>query len=68
MSVHARTTDRSAREKDSWDARLIFFVCFVPSLVRVAAKRCLRGRASHQSIVHEARAAAYTCVSFAFMG
>lgn len=50
------------------EVRVIFLVCFIPSLIRVAAMRCLRGRTSDQSIVQEAKAAAYTCVSFAFMG
>ena len=46
----------------------IFLVCFLPSLVHIAGRRLLRGRTTDQSVIHEAKAAAYTCVSFAFMG
>jgi len=71
MSIQAEGMHGSAhlREKDSLQVRLIFTVCFVPSLIHVVVMRCLHGRAAtSQSIISEAKAAAYTCVSFAFMG
>lgn len=59
---------RSTARRSTIDARLIFAVCFVPSLIHVAARRLVRGRKTEQSVICEAKAAAYTCVSFAFMG
>ena len=66
MSIQAESTPRT---KDAMDARLIFLVCYIPALIHVVAMRCLRGRTPASSnIFSEAKAAAYTCVSFAFMG
>jgi hypothetical protein len=50
------------------DVRLIFLACFVPALFGAAARRCLHGPTTNRSIISEAKAAAYTCVSLAFMG
>lgn len=67
MSV--RAGHRDMRRKDSMEVRVIFFVCFIPSLAAIAAGRLLRGREpKSRSVVSEAKAAAYNCVSFAFMG
>ena len=68
MSVQAESMHRSPREKDSMQVRVIFLACFLPALISAAVLRCLRGSTSNRSIISEAKAAAYTCVSFAFMG
>jgi hypothetical protein len=67
MSIQVTHAD-SAPRRGTMDARLIFLVCFVPSLIHVVARRLVRGRTTNQSVICEAKAAAYTCVSFAFMG
>lgn len=67
MRIHAATSHDTAR-KGSIEARLIFLVCIVPSLLHVAARRLVRGRTSNQSVISEAKTAAHTCVSAAFMG
>lgn len=69
MSIQAEGVHHTPRDTRSMEVRLIFLVCFVPALFHVVAVRCLRGRTpASTSIFSEARAAAYTCVSFAFMG
>ena len=68
MSIRAESVHSGPRDKDTMTVRLIFLVCFVPSLIHAATRRVLRGRATDKSVISEARAAAYTCVSFAFMG
>jgi hypothetical protein len=68
MSVQAASAERSTREAHAMEIRVIFLACFVPALIRAAALRCLRGPTTNRSIISEAKAAAYTCVSFAFMG
>jgi hypothetical protein len=68
MSIQAESM-HSPRDKRSMEVRVIFLVCFVPALFHVVAMRCLHGRKPASStILNEAKAAAYTCVSFAFMG
>jgi len=68
MSIQAESGHSAQRNRNSLEVRLIFLVCFVPSLIHVAARRAVHGRTTNQSVICEAKAAAYTCVSFAFMG
>jgi hypothetical protein len=68
MSTHTIHARNAPAKRSSLEVRLIFAVCFVPALARAAVLRLVRGRTDNRSIVAEAKAAAYSCVSFAFMG
>jgi len=68
MSIQAESMHSVPRDRDAMTVRFIFLVCFVPSLIQVVARRLVRGRTTNQSVISETKAAAYTCVSFAFMG